>query len=149
MRRFQHSFVVHADIARVWDFYTDIKHLEVISPPELQIRVVRETHKKLVEGAEVWLEGKLVTHSKWHSKITSLKPYQYVDEMLSGRFRVWKHVHGFEREGDGDTVVIDEIDFELPYGLLGRLFEGYVNRKLERTFAYRKQATISYFEKAR
>jgi hypothetical protein len=38
--------------------------------------------------------------------------------------------------------VIDEIDFELQYGFLGRMFEGYAYRQLEQIFEHRKQATI-------
>jgi ligand-binding SRPBCC domain-containing protein len=146
VRSFRHSFTVNANIDKVWDFYTDIGHLEVITPPHIQLRLVRSTHQKLVEGSEVWLTGMLLTRSNWHSKITLLKPYEYVDEMLAGRFRVWKHVHGFRKIDENKTEVIDEIDFQLHYGLLGRLFEGYVYSKLEKIFAHRKQATIKALE---
>ncbi|AFU59272.1 putative cyclase/dehydrase [Candidatus Nitrososphaera gargensis Ga9.2] len=150
MRTFRHTFTVNAGIDKVWDFYTDINHLQVISPPGMQIRLVKTTHQKLIEGSEVWLTGILLTRSSWHSKITSLAPYRYVDEMLSGRFHVWKHVHGFRKvDGNNNTAteVIDEIDFELHYGMLGRIFEGYVYSQLEKIFAYRKQATIKALEK--
>ena len=145
MRKFRHVFTVNADIDRVWEFYTDIRHLQVISPPHMQLRLVKSTHQKLVQGSEVWLTGILVTRSNWHSRITSLAPYEYLDEMLTGRFRVWKHLHGFRKIGD-KTEVIDEVDFELHYGMLGRIFEGYVHSKLEKIFAHRKQATIKALE---
>jgi ligand-binding SRPBCC domain-containing protein len=142
LRRFSHAFIAPADIDKVWDFYTGIGHLAVITPPHMNIRVVRCTSgNKLQEGAEVWLQGTLVIKSSWHSKITHLKPYAYIDEMLEGRFRVWKHTHGFEKTEDG-TKVIDEIDFELRYGLLGKMLEGYVHSQLEKIFAHRKRATI-------
>ncbi len=112
----------------------------------MQLRLVKTTHQKLVQDSEVWLTGILLTRSNWHSKITSLAPYQYIDEMLTGRFRVWKHVHGFRRVDDNTTEVIDEIDFQLHYGLLGRIFEGYVYSQLEKIFEYRKQATIKTLE---
>ena len=149
MRSFRHSFTVDAEISRVWDFYTDIGHLKVISPPDIHLRLVKSTHTKLVEGSEVWLAGRLLTESTWHSRITSLKPYEYVDEMLTGRFKIWKHVHGFKALDDKTTEVIDEIDFELPYGFLGRCFEGYVLRQLERVFEHRKQATKRALQEAR
>ena len=145
MRKFRHVFTVNADIDRVWEFYTDIGHLQVISPPHMQLRLVKSTHQKLVQGSEVWLTGILVTRSNWHSRITSLAPYEYLDEMLTGRFRVWKHLHGFRKIGD-KTEVIDEVDFELHYGMLGRIFEGYVHSKLEKIFAHRKQATKKALE---
>lgn len=145
MRKFRHAFTVNADIDRVWEFYTDIGHLQVISPPRMQLRLVKSTHQKMVQGSEVWLTGILVTRSSWHSRITSLAPYEYVDEMLAGRFRVWKHTHGFRKIGDR-TEVIDEVDFQLRYGLLGRMFEGYAYSQLEKIFAHRKQATIKALE---
>ncbi len=145
MRKFRHVFTLNADIDRVWEFYTDIGHLQVISPPHMQLRLVKSTHQKLVQGSEVWLTGILVTRSNWHSRITSLAPYEYLDEMLTGRFRVWKHLHGFRKIGN-KTEVIDEVDFELHYGMLGRIFEGYVHSKLEKIFAHRKQATIKALE---
>lgn len=145
MRTFHHTFTANADIDRVWKFYTDIGHLQVISPPRMQIQLVKSTHQQLVAGSEVWLTGILLTRSNWHSKITSLVPYEYVDEMITGRFRLWKHIHVFRKLGD-KTEVIDEIEFELHYGWLGKLFEGYVYSQLERIFAHRKQATIKALE---
>lgn len=142
MRRFRHSFTVNADIDRVWDFYTDMAHLQVVTPPEMKLSVVRTTHQKLVEGSEVWLAGKLVLKSEWHSRITLLRPYEYVDEMLSGRFKIWKHIHAFRKVDEKTTEVIDEIDFELRYGLVGRMLEGYAYAQLEKIFAHRKAATI-------
>ena len=145
MRKFRHAFTVNADIDRIWEFYTDIGHLQIISPPHMQLRLIKSTHQKIVQGSEVWLTGILFTRSNWHSRITSLAPYEYVDEMLTGRFRMWKHLHGFRKIGD-KTEVIDEVDFELHYGLLGRIFESYVYLQLEKIFAYRKQATIKALE---
>ena len=145
MRSFRHTFTVNADINKVWEFYIDIEHLKVISPPHMRLSLVKSTHRKLEQGSEVWLTGILLTKSSWHSKITSLAPYEYVDEMLTGRFRIWKHLHRFSKVDDR-TEVIDEIDFELRYGLLNRIFEGYVLSQLRNIFAYRREATIKALE---
>jgi ligand-binding SRPBCC domain-containing protein len=145
VRSFRHSFIVNAEINKVWEFYTDIGHLEVITPPKMQLRLVKSTHQKLVQGSEVWLTGVLLTKSNWHSKITSLTPYQYVDEMLTGRFRVWKHLHSF-RKVDDKTEVVDEIDFELRYGLLNGIFESYVYSQLQKIFVHRMESTIRALE---
>lgn len=145
MRRFRHTFTVNCDIDTVWKFYTDIKHLEVITPKDMQFRIVK-ANQVLTQGSEVYLSGKLMTKSAWHSKITYLKPYTYVDEMLSGRFKTWKHLHKFQKIDDNSTEVIDEIDFELPYGFLGRMLEGYVYNRLQEVFIHRKAATIKALE---
>jgi ligand-binding SRPBCC domain-containing protein len=56
---------------------------------------------------------------------TFLKAYEYVDEMLVGQFKKWRHLHKFRNIDGKQTEIIDEIEFELPYGILGKLFEGY------------------------
>jgi len=40
------------------------------------------------------------------------------------------------------TEVIDEINFEIPYGRVGKLFEGYAYAQLQKLFDHRKTATI-------
>ena len=88
LRAFKHSFVVNSPIDRVWEFYTDIKHLEIITPAEIELKITSATSQKLTQGSEIWLEGKIIMmlskRSKWHSMITSYsvspEQYLYVDE---------------------------------------------------------------------
>jgi ligand-binding SRPBCC domain-containing protein len=158
LQTFKHSFVINCDIDRVWEFYTDFKHLEIISPKEIELKITNATSKKLAQGSEIWLEGKIIVmlfkRSRWHSKITaySVSPqeYLYVDEMLTGPFKKWRHLHKFygvdNNNNQKQTLVIDEIHFELPYGIIGKLFDGYVYRRLEKIFCNRRLATISALE---
>lgn len=146
MKQFRHSFVVHSDIDTVWRFYTDITHLIIITPKKMSIEILKTEDEILQRGTQVWLKAKLITKSEWHSQITYLKPYEYVDEMISGRFKLWTHRHRFNKLVDKKTEVIDEIDFGLQYSLLDKLFGNYVLRQLEEIFSYREKATIAYIE---
>ena len=84
----------------------------------------------------------------WHSRITFLKPYEYIDEMFAGPFKKWRHLHKFnDIDGKEKTEIIDEIEFELPYGILGKLFEGYVYKQLQKIFENRKISTIKFLER--
>ena len=39
------------------------------------------TSEKTRQGSDIWLEVKsIIFKTSWHSVITSLKPYQYVDK---------------------------------------------------------------------
>lgn len=142
MKHFKHAFIVNSSIEKVWKFYTNINHLKIITPKKMKIEILKTHGEILEEGAEAWLQAKLITNSKWHSKITHLKPYEYVDEMISGRFKIWKHLHKFNKINDTNTEILDQIDFQLHYGFAGKLFEGYVMQHLVEIFEYRKQATI-------
>jgi ligand-binding SRPBCC domain-containing protein len=39
----------------------------------------------------------------WHSKITFLKHYEYVNEMLAGSFKKWRHLHKFQNIDEKQT----------------------------------------------
>lgn len=149
---------MNCPIDRVWEFYVDIKHLGIITPKELELKIINSTSQKLTQGSEIWLEGKIMMmlsrRTKWHSKITSFSvsshQCEYVDEMLTGPFKKWKHLHKFNDiysdNSKKQTQVIDEIDFELPYGRIGKLFDGYVYRNLQKIFYHRKLASIRALE---
>ena len=142
---------MNCPIDRVWEFYTDIKHLEIITPTEIELKITSATSQKLTQGSEFWLEGKLmISKRRWHSIIKSIEPYKYLDEMLTGPLKEWRHLHKFNdiniNNNQKQTEVIDEVDFELPYNPVGKLFEGYVSRRLVKFFDYRKAATIKSLE---
>jgi ligand-binding SRPBCC domain-containing protein len=150
LRTLKHIFIVNNNIERVWAFYTDIKHLEIITPQEMNLKIINcTTGQKLIQGSEIWIVGKIILLRKttWHSRVTSLKLYEYVDEMLKGPFKKWRHLHKFHDIDQKQTQIIDEVDFELPYGIIGKLlFEGYTYNRLEKIFAHRKKATIKALE---
>jgi ligand-binding SRPBCC domain-containing protein len=153
LRRFSQSFIVHSSIERVWHFYTDVRHLEIITPKQMNLKIIRTTSENIVQGQEIWVSGKIFEAMKirrsitWHSKITFVKKYEYIDEMLEGPFKKWRHLHKFHNIIDREqTEIIDEVEFELPYSILGRLFEGYAYKQLQNTFEYRKTATVKALE---
>ena len=55
------------------------------------------------------------------SKITEFdSPNYFVDEMVFGAFKSFRHEHIFKTENN-QTVMIDKFYFESPYGILGKL----------------------------
>jgi hypothetical protein len=148
MRVFTNSFVVNCNVDKAWGFYTDIKHLKLITPLEVDLQIIDTTSQNISKGQEIWLCGKIIAkrRSRWHSRITSFMPYEYTDEMLEGPFKKWKHKHMFYDNEKKQTKILDEIEFELPYGLFGRLFEGYAIKNLQKIFEHRRQATKAALE---
>jgi ligand-binding SRPBCC domain-containing protein len=124
LRTFRQSFIIESPIERVWHFYTDVKHLETITPKEIELKIIRTTNQNIVQGQEIWVSGKIFKkmgrRMKWHSKITFLKSHEYIDEMLSGPFKKWRHLHRFHNIEGKQTEITDEVEFELPYGILGK-----------------------------
>ncbi|TLM74513.1 hypothetical protein [Pseudarthrobacter sp. NamB4] len=57
------------------------------------------------------------------------------DEQVKGPFRRFRHIHEFNQDSGGTTMV-DRIEFAAPFGLIGRLVEklvlaGYLRRLIE------------------
>ena len=58
---------------------------------------------------------------KLTSKITEFEtPTYFVDEMVSGAFKSFKHEHIFENKNE-NTLMIDKFHFQSPLGILGKL----------------------------
>lgn len=75
--------------------------------------------------------GEEVTWRAWHfgvplrmtSRITQMEaPDYFIDEQVKGPFRRFRHIHEFSEDSAGTTMV-DRIEFEAPFGPLGRLVE--------------------------
>ena len=133
---------------KVWEFYTDIKHLDLITPKATKLKVLDSTGKKFIQGTQFWIQGRILLFPvEWHSVIKSITPYEYVDEMLSGPFKRRVHVHKFRYDIELDhTEVIDEVWFELPYGIPGKLLDGIAIYELKKVFEYRKKTTTEMLE---
>ena len=50
------------------------------------------------------------------------RPRLFIDEMLEGNFKAFKHIHEFIPE-DGKTLMRDTIIWTSPFGLLGRIVD--------------------------
>ena len=151
MKNFENEFEVHSNIDRVWEFYTDLKHLEIISPTDIKLNLVEYTDRILKRGTVACFEGKIIIGARWCSKITFFEKYEYVDEMVQDGnkkppFRLWSHRHIFELIDDNKTRVVDKIKFELPFGFIGKLLEFYFEAKLQKIFEHRVYTTKKFLE---
>ena len=132
-----------ASIDKVWDFYTDLHHLQVITPERLDLKIIESSSDKITQGQTTSFSSKLLTRITWNTRITDCKPYTYVDEMSNhALFEYWRHTHTFHKIDENQTRVEDEIEFELKYGLVGKMFEWYALDKLKKIFAHRQEATV-------
>ena len=58
-----------------------------------------------------------------------LRPEWFVDEQVRGPFRRWRHEHSFTTVAGGRTVMRDVVEFEAPFGPLGRLVSALALRR--------------------
>lgn len=81
------------------------------------------------------------------SKITAIEsPVFFVDEMVKGDFKSFRHQHHFKEIKNG-TIMIDIIDFETPYGILGKIVSKiYLKKYVETLLLKRNKVVKEYAE---
>ncbi len=113
--------VIAADIQTCFDLSRDI---------DFHTRSLEHSKERAVAGKISGLIGldEWVTWEAFHfgikQRLTSKimvfnSPNYFVDEMISGAFKSFKHEHIFTSEGN-TTIMIDKFYFESPFGILGR-----------------------------
>ena len=130
--------VIHAPIERVFDLSRSIR-LHKISMQHTKEEAVAGITSGLIKQGETvtWKAKHLFKKRVLKSRITEMKLYSFFeDEMVHGDFKMMKHRHYFKPIENG-TIVIDEFEFETPYGNFGefcnKLFlTAYVKNLLEK-----------------
>jgi ligand-binding SRPBCC domain-containing protein len=79
----------------------------------------------------------------WRVRITEFVwNSHFCDVQIQGPFAQFRHRHSIRpevRDGVDGTLITDEIDFALPFGLIGRLGNATVRRLLAKSFGHRQQ----------
>ena len=66
---------------------------------------------------------------KHQSKITEMEiPNYFIDEMVKGHFKYFRHEHSFVTQ-NGTTAMIDFLQYETPFGILGKFFNKILLKK--------------------
>ena len=137
--------------AELFPFFADAHNLEQITPPWLHFRVL--TPAPIAIGEGTLIRYRLRLHGvplSWLTRITAWDPPRgFVDEQLRGPYRLWRHRHTFEHDGDG-TVARDRVDYALRGGdLLQDIAQSLlVRRDLERIFTYRGERLAELYSAA-
>ena len=78
----------------------------------------------------------------WEAEISEFEwNDHFCDVQLSGPFATWRHCHRLKPVGGG-TLLRDEVEYEVPFGVLGRLGQPLIALQLGATFRYRHERTV-------
>lgn len=133
---------IPASIDKVWDFFSDAKNLERITPAWLNFSIVELPESTIREGSLISYQLKL--HGvpiRWKTKIANWTPKsKFIDTQIKGPYTLWHHTHMFEPLADG-VLMTDHVEFKVPMGWLGSLLAGgLVESDVKKIFSYRSQA---------
>ncbi len=127
----------------VFDFHESPDAFQRLIPPWEHVKVI-EGGKSLRPGSRVVLKTKLGPLSlRWVAEHTEYEPGRlFADRQVSGPFASWYHRHRFLDDGQGGTLLRDEVEYEPPLGYAGRLFGAdFIREKLAKMFDYRHEVT--------
>ena len=121
---------INAPVEKVFDLARSI---------DLHMESTKQTGEKAIAGKTAGLigSGETVTWRAKHfgiwqnltSKITEFdRPNLFVDEMVQGAFKNFRHEHHF-KISDDHTIMRDVFAFESPWRILGRLFNWLLLKK--------------------
>jgi ligand-binding SRPBCC domain-containing protein len=131
-------------LEEVFGFFAAAENLERITPRWLRFSIRSPLPVKMEAGARIryrlrWRGLPLA----WLSVITCWEPpHRFIDEQLSGPYRLWEHEHCFEWTGR-ETLVRDRVRYSMPGGALIHRF--IVRPDLERVFAHRRERLKEIF----
>ena len=82
----------------------------------------------------------------WDVEIQKLeRPHILIDLALRSPLKYWRHQHIFTQKDEG-CELCDIIEYELPFGILGRLIAPLFERDVKQMFAYRHKRTKELLE---
>jgi len=137
---------IAAPLERVFDLARSI---------DLHKKSMAHTGEQAVAGTTMGLigAGETVTWKAKHLMKTRImkirisemnKPVSFVDEMVEGDFKSFRHQHHFKQIDNG-IFMIDIVDFESPYGKVGKLLNSIYLTKYLRTLLESRNEFIRNF----
>jgi ligand-binding SRPBCC domain-containing protein len=135
--------MIHADIEVVFDLSRSIEFHQLAA---------NQTHERAISGKTTGLIGmnESVTWRARHfgvyqnltSTITAFdRPSFFVDEMVQGAFKSFKHEHFFEKV-EGGTLMKDRFDYTSPLGVLGVIADAIFLERYMTKFLKQRNAAI-------
>lgn len=126
----------------VFSFFAKAENLERITPDSLRFEILTPSPVRMEEGTLIDYRIRIGgVPQRWRTRISLWEPpFRFADEQLKGPYRRWFHTHTFEEVEEG-TRMADRVEYELPFGVFGRMGHPLIRRQLRKIFTHRN-ATI-------
>jgi ligand-binding SRPBCC domain-containing protein len=119
---------------------------------DLHVQSMQRHQEQAIAGVTRGLIGlnQTVTWRAWHFgfpfklkvKVTEMQLHDFfVDQMVSGPFKWFRHYHAFRPHQEG-TVMVDEFVFKSPLGWLGKLVDRWVLKEYLQTLLLQRNQLL-------
>ncbi len=134
------EFIVKADPATTWKFFSSAENLPRITPTFLSFELL--TSQPIEIKQDTVLDYRIKSNGiplRWRSLIVAWEPERmFIDLQVRGPYATWCHRHTFEPTPEGVRCA-DRVIYKLPGGLAGPVVHALmVKRQLLAIFRYRR-----------
>lgn len=171
------SYTYHSEqwlpqpVEAVFAFFADPDNLPKLTPAWQKARIEEAS---VIPPPRSAISGSAVKAAGAGSRLTlSFRPFPYLpfrvrwvaeiadfvwndyfrDRQVSGPFAYWDHTHrlrAVDREGLNVTLVVDDVEYEMPFGPLGKLAHSlFLRRQIQHAFAFRQRKIAKIFAQVR
>ncbi len=140
---------INITIDEAWEFFSSPENLRKITPPYMGFEITSNfKNEKMYAGMIIAYIVKPVLNipMRWVTEITHVKEKEYfIDEQRFGPYKLWHHLHQFRVEG-GELIMVDKVNYALPFGIIGRIVHKlFVRKQVEEIFDYRRKVLEELF----
>lgn len=123
----------------VFSFFSQAENLQKLTPPWLNFKILTSLPIEMKKGTLIDYQLTLIgIPLKWRTEITVWEPpYRFVDEQLSGPYKLWRHEHLFVDEFSV-THMKDTIEYDFFGWFLKPLIKKFfIEPQVKKIFNYR------------
>lgn len=134
---------INAPIEKCFDLSRDV-NIHLLSATKTNEKVIAGKIEGLFELNDIvtWRAKHFGIYQNLTVQITKLDyPHYFEDKMLKGTFKSMAHKHIFEKV-EGTTKMTDEFEYEVPFSIIGKLFDKLILKKYMTKFLLTRNQTI-------
>ena len=131
-----------------WDFFATPRNLDKMTPSDIGFKIT-------YCPSETMYTGQIITYKimifppvwvPWVTEITHVEEGKaFVDNQISGPYRLWHHLHTFEPHEDG-VLMTDLVHYSVGLSFFGEIVHKvFIRKKLEKIFNFRRETVKMLF----
>ncbi len=130
---------INVPVEKLFSWHARRGAIERLTPSWVPMQLVCRNMDGIEKGVRVKFKINLLKIPViWESEhIEYVENHKFKDRQIRGPFAKWEHTHRFLSDGLESSIMEDEIDFELPFGVLSKPFYKFALKEMQRMFHYR------------
>ena len=148
MHIFESSIIIKASPEAVFDFHTNVQNIIKITPPGIKVTIIRADQPQ--KGQIVVLRVRqfgFFTSTMQMEFVEFIRPSLLSDKQIRGPFKSLFQRRVFTETENGNTLLTDIFEYELPFGIIGKAVQRlFVGKIVETMFEFRQKTTKKLIE---